>query len=148
MESKENQMTTLSALVAVKVAGFKWYRSPHSPYCRYLKPDDMRFMNPGYASGDEPIARDAYRFVPDYAGFADAVLLLLDNEYAWSCMKNTVHCETTCTHSVYITVRTPEAPDPVQVFHGEARTFEEAACRALCLAHGCSQTEIDQASTQ
>lgn len=129
-------MTTLSTLVAVKVAGYKRHEVPVPPEMAALGHTEPAVYFSIHGKAHVP---------PDYADSADAVLLLLDNEYAWSCMKNTVRRETTCTRSVYITVRTPDAPDPVQVFHGEARTFEEAACRALCLAHGCTQIEIDAA---
>jgi hypothetical protein len=81
-------------------------------------------------------------FIPPYAESADAVLPLLEKQNYYSVVRNDgAHIPE--NERVWCTVFNVATK---LEFEGYGPTFCTAACRALCLAHGVDQQEIDAAT--
>jgi len=126
-----NKMTTLSALVAVKVAGYKRHEVPVPPEMAALGHTEPAVYFSIHGKAHVP---------PDYAGSADAVLPLLEKHE----MVDASFVAMEADWSVIITSFGENRPQ----YHAFGPTFPIATCRALCLAHGCTKEEVEVATSE
>lgn len=79
-----NRMTTreLDAWLAEHLLGYRWRKSIHGNHCRGLVPPDGPDANWAdgqtvEADGTEPLAFDAYRFIPNLSTTGDGMLRVI-----------------------------------------------------------------------
>jgi hypothetical protein len=129
----------LNELFAVEVAGFKWVKS-YDGKCRFLKPDDVEFMNQGPADMSEPVAGDYLRLVPRICTDANAVLPWLQTRCALSRLEvaevypSVENRAPTCWHVTIVGISGGEMFWGRHHIVGTASTFPRAAVIALIRA--------------